>query len=81
MPASEFRAMYEKQNGLCLIGGHRMDPIGVSKGDNAPVLDHCHGAGKNRGVICSNHNTGLGMFHDSPIELLAALDYLDIHAE
>ncbi len=41
--------------------------------------------GKDRAILCSEHNRALGMFHDSPEELQAALEYLQTwkvnHAE
>jgi hypothetical protein len=39
-------------------------------------FDHCHDTGDTRGMLCLNHNTGLGMFHDSLNELQAAARYL-----
>ena len=32
-----------------------------------------------RGILCRQHNVGLGMFRDSEAELLLALDYLRGH--
>lgn len=39
-------------------------------------VDHCHSSGKIRGMLCSNCNTGLGSFMDSPELLLKAVEYL-----
>lgn len=39
-------------------------------------LDHCHRTGKVRGFLCSNCNTGLGLFKDDPVRLRAALEYI-----
>lgn len=39
-------------------------------------IDHCHKTGKVRGLLCSNCNTGLGMFRDSPMLLNRASEYL-----
>jgi DNA-directed RNA polymerase subunit RPC12/RpoP len=43
-------------------------------------IDHCHRTKKNRGILCSNCNTGLGLFKDSVQNLSNALRYL-IHYE
>ena len=39
-------------------------------------LDHDHVTGKFRGLLCSDHNLGLGRFHDNINELQDAIDYL-----
>ena len=38
--------------------------------------DHDHATGDYRGTLCSNCNTGLGMFHDQPGTLRKAARYL-----
>ena len=76
MTAAEFQSRYDAQHGRCLIGGHKMDPIGSPKGGNTPCLDHSHKTGLDRGVICSRHNIAIGLFWDSPEELQAAQIYL-----
>jgi hypothetical protein len=76
MTPAEFQARYDAQHGRCLIGGHQMDPIGAKHSGNTPCLDHSHKTGLDRGIICSNHNTALGLFQDSPDELQSAIIYL-----
>lgn len=39
-------------------------------------VDHCHTSGKVRGLLCSNCNTGLGLFKDNSEFLQSALLYL-----
>jgi hypothetical protein len=76
MTPEEFRSRYDAQQGRCLIGGHKMDPIGLKKSGNTPCLDHSHRTGLDRGIICTNHNAALGLFNDSPEDLQAAITYL-----
>lgn len=65
--------MLERQGGGCAI---------CKTTDNGKyeyfAVDHCHSTGNVRGLLCSNCNTGLGLFQDR-IELLdAAKQYLTL---
>lgn len=40
-------------------------------------VDHCHGTGKIRGLLCHQCNTGIGHMRDSVELLRAAIDYLE----
>ena len=68
----ELAALFERQRGRC-----PMCPT------DAPNLrwstlhaDHDHGTGRLRGLLCRNHNIGLGHFRDDPAQLEAAVAYL-----
>ena len=39
-------------------------------------IDHDHVSGKIRGLLCNEHNLGLGKFKDNPDHLIAAAEYL-----
>ncbi len=39
-------------------------------------VDHCHGTGKIRGLLCYTCNIGLGSFQDNPVKLTRAIEYL-----
>lgn len=64
---SEFNKMFDEQEGACAICGM----TGVKL-----VVDHDHGTGKVRRLLCSGCNHGLGRFRDDPDLLLRAVDYL-----
>ncbi len=40
------------------------------------AVDHCHITGKVRGLLCQDCNRGISKFHDDPILLQKAIDYL-----
>jgi hypothetical protein len=68
----QFNAIMARQGGRCAICGY-------SDRSNAkvfPFVDHCHGSGSVRGILCANCNNGLGHFHDSIEKLTAAIAYL-----
>lgn len=40
------------------------------------VIDHSHQSGRIRGMLCHNCNKGIGFFHDNPVLLERAADYV-----
>lgn len=70
---AEYDAMYAAQGGLCAIC-RQPDRVGIY--GEVLAIDHCHDAGRIRGLLCSNCNRGLGMFLDDPDRLMAAAAYL-----
>jgi len=63
----DFNLKCEQQENRCKICG---------KFEQTLYVDHCHETGKIRGLLCSNCNTGLGMFKDNINNLLNAVEYL-----
>ena len=78
MTLTEYDAVLESQGGVCAISSQ-------TDKDFSLAIDHCHVTGKNRGLLTSNINRGLGLFNDDPALLRKAADYLDFwrarHAE
>lgn len=44
------------------------------------AVDHCHKTGAVRGLLCTQCNTALGLFKESPRRLESALRYLQEHS-
>jgi hypothetical protein len=62
----------QKQFPRCAICGAKRDGIRYGK----LHVDHNHGTGEIRGLLCPNCNRGLGLFQDNPGILQMAIDYL-----
>lgn len=75
MTLDEYQAMYDEQNGLCLICNQQTKGRGEQK--NTLAVDHNHTTGKIRGLLCSHCNTGLGLFRDNKKLLQQAINYLN----
>lgn len=69
VPIEEIVQAILRQQGLCAICGVKMAN---------PHFDHCHTTGVFRGFLCTNCNTGLGMFKDDPALLEKAIKYVAI---
>jgi hypothetical protein len=68
--------MLAEQDGKCEICSRVLDPSRGAPAALRPHLDHCHRSGRNRGILCGNCNTALGLFGDDPAVLFAAVEYL-----
>jgi len=75
----DYNNMLSAQGGVCAIckqpETHKRN--GKVK---ALAVDHHHGTGKVRGLLCSDCNTGIGKLKDSPDVLQSAIDYLRKHS-
>src|ERR1017187_3973915 len=73
----QYQEIYKKQNGCCAICNKPETMIdNRSNTTRALAVDHNHATGEIRGLLCSAHNRGLGMFHDNIEELNKAIEYL-----
>lgn len=71
----EFDAMYEKQNGRCLICGEKK----VKRGQyHSLFVDHNHETGKVRGLLCQRCNFLIGQARDNVKILRSAIKYLEM---
>ena len=66
----QFDQMLAEQNGRCGICGV------AESGARDWHLDHDHGTGLPRGILCVRCNGGLGQFADNPVILQSAISYL-----
>lgn len=65
----EYEAMRAAQGGACLLCG--------GKPESNLHVDHDHGTGAVRGLLCRPCNTGLGMFQEDAALLRRAASYLE----
>lgn len=73
----EYKEMLESQGGVCAIcKGSQLDHNQYGEFYSLCV-DHDHKTSKNRGLLCSGCNKGLGFFRDNSNYLRMAADYLD----
>jgi hypothetical protein len=80
LTVQEFEAMLTAQDGRCALCGSTPPSNGKLALARLHV-DHDHITGKNRGLLCTSCNNGLGRFKDDPALLRAAADYIDHHRE
>jgi len=71
----EYLELSDSQNGCCAICN--IDP-GIDKNLH---VDHDHETGKVRGLLCTQCNSGLGMFKDRIRLLASAIVYLEDHGK
>ena len=69
----EYDNMIELQNGVCAICGQ------IETNGRRLSVDHNHGTGKIRELLCRKCNTGLGQFNDDAKLLKIAIQYLKKH--
>ena len=76
----DYLKMLSEQNGVCAICKQPETVIHPQTGlPKNLAVDHCHGHGHIRALLCAKCNTGLGSFRDD-IEILgAAIAYLKQH--
>ena len=73
----EYDKMFLAQGGVCAICGSPPVGVGHKHGEPKPLqIDHCHGTGTIRGLLCLHCNTGLGYFRDNTKTLAEAIKYL-----
>lgn len=67
------------QDGRCAICGKSNEQFDGKRRRNLH-LDHAHGSGKIRGLLCTHCNFGIGHFFEDPVLLRKAIEYLEAWA-
>lgn len=70
---ADYEAMLERQGGRCAIC--RADEPG--HGHVVFAVDHDHETGGNRGLLCRNCNTAIGLLRDDPEVIRGAATYIE----
>lgn len=74
-----YNALRHKQNYCCAVCGEHETKVSQGRAKTPATalhVDHCHTAGKVRGLLCTNCNTILGKCYDDVKILSKAVDYL-----
>lgn len=71
---AEYDAILARQNGVCAI----CFADGAGYGNGKLHVDHDHGTGKIRGLLCGHCNRGIGLFFDRPDVVARAAKYLEV---
>jgi len=72
------RTMMEEANeSRCSICGRTPEEVGRVARELA--VDHNHGSGKVRGLLCHQCNAGIGLLGDDPERLSMAAAYIEFH--
>lgn len=67
--AERFLALIEEQDGVCDICKRKPEGKGFA-------VDHCHGSGAVRGLLCGPCNSAIGLLREDPEILRSAIRYL-----
>jgi hypothetical protein len=67
----------EQYAAMVRIRGGACDICGLVPERGRLNIDHDHKTGKIRGLLCRQHNLGLGFFRDEVVLLSAAIRYLE----
>lgn len=77
---TEYRALFEAQQGKCAICGRPETSIDDrTKQVKYLHVDHCHTTGKVRSLLCAECNAALGQMHDDPERIRLLLAYAEAH--
>ena len=71
----EYLSMLNSQNNRCAI----CEADETRRGNKNFCIDHCHESNKIRAILCSNCNSALGLFKDSPELMEKAAEYIRFH--
>jgi hypothetical protein len=72
-----YARLWRAQGGVCALDSCDVALPLDGKGSMGRLhLDHDHRTGAIRGLLCPNHNNGIGFFNDDPEELASAIRYL-----
>ena len=66
-----FEELLNKQNNRCAVCGT------TNWGYHGPAIDHDHGNGRVRGILCNHCNVAAGNLRDDPEKARALAKYLD----
>jgi hypothetical protein len=80
LTVAEYDALLRSQGGVCAVCGKgEPNAHGRTGKQFALAVDHCHGTGKVRGLLCQKCNRAIGLLGDDPVLMRRAISYLLRH--
>ncbi len=76
LTVEEYESMYSAQGGVCAICGSPETVKGNGGETKMLAIDHDHGTGKVRGLLCNNCNRAIGLLGDDVEIMLNAIEYI-----
>ncbi len=73
----DYEALYASQDGKCAVCGRDIRLYGTNRNDGDACVDHSHGTGSVRGLLCRRCNLGIGFLGDNAEMVSKALSFLE----
>jgi hypothetical protein len=75
--SADYDRMLAEQGGGCAVCGIKPEELTAGRYRTYLHVDHDHKTGRNRGLLCPDHNLLLGRFGDDVVMFRRVVEYLE----